>query len=183
MDGSHFQFLAQLRLDCRHLIPVRRNDANTPIPLSFQAGKDLLSNHINLSLIQMSTGVVAGRCPVHGQHIRLFMVLRHDDELSAIEFLVAEIDDLGMTAVMFPQENSRSLRPCGNRRREQTVGGEMVGLRERIPSQDLLAFLNVLVVQHIGKLLEISTMTIFMALAKASTPVAKSTCEASSTMR
>ena len=32
----------------------------------------------------------------------------------------------------------------------------MISLRERIPSPDFLPFLNVLVVQHIGELLEIS---------------------------
>lgn len=156
MDGGHFQFLAQLCLDCRHLIPVRRNDANTPIPMALQTGKDLLPNHINLSLIQVATGVVARSCPVHGQHIRLFMVLCHDDELPTIEFLIAKIDDHGMTAIVFPQKNGRSLRPCGNGRGEQTVGGEMVGLGERIPSPDFLAFLNVLVIQHIGELLKVS---------------------------
>ena len=156
MDGSHFQSLAQLGLDRRHLVSVRRDDANTPISLSFQAGKDLLSDHINLSLVQMATGVVAGRCPVHGQDIRFFMVLCHDDEFPAIEFLVAEIDDLGMAAIVFPQKDSRSLWPCSNRRGEQTVGGEMVSLRERILFPDFLAFMDILAVQYIGKLLEIA---------------------------
>ena len=76
------------------------------------------------------------------------MVLCHDDELPTIEFLIAEIDNFGMAAIVFPQENGRGLRPCGNRRGEQTVGGEMISLRERIPSPDSLTFLNVLVVQH-----------------------------------
>ena len=36
------------------------------------------------------------------------------------------------------------------------MGGEMIRLREGIPSPDFLTFLNVLAVQHIGKLLKIS---------------------------
>ena len=66
VNSSHFQILPQLCLDCRHLIPVRRDDADTPIPLSLQTGKDLLPNHIDLPLIQVTAGVVAERCPVHG---------------------------------------------------------------------------------------------------------------------
>ena len=156
VDSSHLQFLAQLRLDCRHLIPVRRDDANTPIPLSFQTGKDLLPNHIDLPLVQMASGVVPRHRPIHGHDIRFFMVLRHDDELPTIEFLIAEIDDLGMAAVVFPQKDSRSLWPCGNGGGEQTVGGEMISFLERVPFPDLLAFLDVLAIQHIGELLEIA---------------------------
>ena len=100
--------------------------------------------------------MVARHCPIHGQDIRLFMVRCHDDELSAIEFLVAEIDDLRMAAIMFPQKDSGSLRPCGDGGGEQTVGREMVDLRERIPRPDCLAVLEVFAVQHIGELLEIS---------------------------
>ena len=84
------------------------------------------------------------------------MVLCHDDELPTVEFLVAEIDDFGMAAIVFPQENRGSLRPCGNGRGEQTVGRKMVDLWKRIPRPDCLAVLEVFAVQYIGKLLEIS---------------------------
>ena len=156
MDGGYFQVLAQLCLDCRHLISVWCNDPDALIPLSRQIWEYLLPNHVDLSLIQVTSGMVARRCPIHGQDIRLFMVLCHDDELPTVEFLVAEIDDFGMAAIVFPQENRGSLRPCGNGRGEQTVGREMVDLRERIPRPDRLAVLEVFAVQHIGKLLEIS---------------------------
>ena len=36
------------------------------------------------------------------------------------------------------------------------MGGEMVSLREGIPSPDFFAFLDILAVQHIGELLEIA---------------------------
>ena len=100
--------------------------------------------------------MVSRCCPIHGQDIRLFVVLRHDDEFPAVEFLVAEIDDLGMATVVLPQENGRSLRPCGNGGGEQAVGREMVDFRERIPRPDRLAVLKVFAVQHIGELLKIS---------------------------
>ena len=74
------------------------------------------------------------------------MVFCHDNKLPTIEFLIVEIDDLVMTAVVFPQENGGSLRPCGNGEGEQTMGREMVSL----------AFLDALAVQHIGELLKVS---------------------------
>ena len=84
------------------------------------------------------------------------MVFCHDNKLPTIEFLIVEIDDLVMTAVVFPQENGGSLRPCGNGEGEQTMGREMVSLQESIPSPDFLAFLDALAVQHIGELLKVS---------------------------
>ena len=84
------------------------------------------------------------------------MVFCHDNKLPTIEFLIVEIDDLVMTAVVFPQENGGSLRPCGNGEGEQTMGREMVSLQESIPSPDVLAFLDALAVQHIGELLKVS---------------------------
>ena len=104
----------------------------------------------------MTASVVARYCPIHGQNIRRFMVLCNDNKLPTIEFLIVEIDNLGMIAVVFPQENGGSLRSCGNGGGEQTVGREMVSLRESIPSPDFLAFLDVLAVQHIGELLKVS---------------------------
>lgn len=84
------------------------------------------------------------------------MVFCHDNKLPTIEFLIVEIDDLVMTAVVFPQENGGSLRPCGNGEGEQTMGREMVSLQESIPSPDFLAFLDALAVQYIGELLKVS---------------------------
>ena len=94
MDGGHFQVSAQLHLDCRHLIPVRRDDADAFIAFLLQLREDFFPDHIDLPLIQVTTGMVSRRCPVHGQDIWLFVVLRHDDEFPTVEFLVAEIDDL-----------------------------------------------------------------------------------------
>ena len=156
MYGSHFQFFAQLCLNRRHLIPIWRDNADTLIPLFRQTGKYLLPDYIDLSLIQMITGMVAGCCPVHGQHIGLLMVLRHDNELPTVELLITEIDDFGMATIVFSQENCGSLRPCGDGGGEQTVSREMVWLWEGIPLPDVLAFLNILTVQHIRELLEIS---------------------------
>ena len=84
------------------------------------------------------------------------MVFCHDNKLPTIEFLIVEIDDLVMTAVVFPQENGGSLRPCGNGEGEQTMGREMVSLQESIPSPDVLAFMDALAVQHSGELLKVS---------------------------
>lgn len=94
------------------------------------------------------------------------MVFCHDNKLPTIEFLIVEIDDLVMTAVVFPQENGGSLRLCGNGEGEQTMGREMVSLQESIPSPDFLAFLDALAVQHIGELLKVSTTMMFWALEK-----------------
>ena len=48
--------------------------------------------------------------------------LCHDDELPTVEFLVAEIDDFGMAAIVFPQENRGSLGHVAMAEEKQTVG-------------------------------------------------------------
>ena len=123
----------------------------------FSAGvEELLFDHINLPLIQAATGVVSRRCPIHRQYIRLVVVSRHNDQLPAIEFLIAEIDDLGMTTIVLPQQHRRRLRPCHQSRGEQTVCGKMIGFRKRVPVPYRLTGLNISAVQNIGKLLEIA---------------------------
>lgn len=85
------------------------------------------------------------------------MVFCHDNKLPTIEFLIVEIDDLVMTAVVFPQENGGSLRLCGNGEGEQTMGREMVSLSRRAYRPQISsAFLDALAVQHIGELLKVS---------------------------
>ena len=84
------------------LIPIRRDNADALEILLMQPGKHLLLDDIDLALVEMPTGVIAGSRPVHGQHIRLIMVLCHNDQLSMVELLIAEVDDLRMTAVVFP---------------------------------------------------------------------------------
>lgn len=59
-----------------------------------QPRKHLLLDDIDLALVEMPTGVITGNRPVHGQHIRLIMVFCHNDQLSVVELLIAEIDDL-----------------------------------------------------------------------------------------
>ena len=112
VDGNRFNAASQLALKRSYLIPIRCNDTNASVSFFLQVWKNFFLNHINLPLIQAATGVVSRRCPIHRQYIRLVVVSRHNDQLSAIEFLIAEINDLGVTAIMLPQQHRGCLRPC-----------------------------------------------------------------------
>ena len=103
VDGVHLVSISQLLADGCHLVPIRRNNADALEILLMQPRKHLLLDDINLALVEMPTGVIAGSRPVHGQHIRLIMVFGHDDQLSMVELLIAEVDDFGVAAVVFPQ--------------------------------------------------------------------------------
>ena len=58
------------------------------------------SNINHLPLVQVAPGVISGDGVIHGQHIRLPVVLGHDDQFAAIELLVAEIDNFRVAAVV-----------------------------------------------------------------------------------
>ena len=94
VDGVHLISISQLLADGCHLIPIWRDNTDALEILLMQPRKHLLLDDIDLALIEMSTGVITGNRPVHGQHIRLIMVFCHNDQLSVVELLIAEIDDL-----------------------------------------------------------------------------------------
>ena len=102
MDGVHLISISQLLADGCHLIPIRRNNADALEILLMQPRKHLPLDDIDLALVEMPAGVIAGNRPVHGQYIRLIMVLRHNDQLPVVELLVAEVDDFGVATVVFP---------------------------------------------------------------------------------
>ena len=156
MDGVHLVSISQLLADGCHLVPIRRDNADALEILLMQPRKHLLLDDINLALIEMPTGVIAGSRPVHGQHIRLIMVLRHDDQLSVVELLVAEIDDLRVAAVVFPQQCNRRFLPYFQCRGQQTVGRKTIPLIQGILLPDSIAGADVVLCQHIGKLLQVS---------------------------
>ena len=91
-----------------------------------QPRKYLLLDDINLSLVEMSAGVIAGSRPVHGQYIRFIMILCHNDQLPMVELLVAEVDDLRVAAIVLPQQCDRRILPYFQRRGQQTVGRKAV---------------------------------------------------------
>ena len=121
MDGVHFIGITQLLADSCHLIPVGRNNADALVVLLLKSRKHLLLNHVDLTLVEMSTGMVACGCPVHGQHIRLIVILSHDNQLPMIELLIAEVNDLRMAAVVFTQQRDRCIPPYSQCRRKQAV--------------------------------------------------------------
>ena len=104
----------------------------------------------------MAPGMIAWGGFVYGQDIGFSVVLGHDNQLTAIKFLVAEVDDFWMTAVMFPQKHRGYILPHFQCRSKQTVCRKMIGVRQRIPVPDSLALLDIVTIQNIGKLLEIA---------------------------
>ena len=121
-----------------------------------QPRKHLLLDDIDLALVEMTAGVVARSCSVHGQHIRLIMVFGHDDQLPVVELLVAEVNDFRVAAVVFPQQRNRRVLPYFQRRGQQTVGRKTIPLIQGILLPDSIAGADVVLCQHIGKLLQVS---------------------------
>ena len=111
MDGVHLISISQLLADGCHLIPIRRNNADALEILLMQPRKHLLLDDIDLALIEMTAGMVTGRRPLHCQHIRLIVILRHNDQLPIVKLLIAEVDDFRMAAVVFTQQRNRCVLP------------------------------------------------------------------------
>ena len=108
---------------------------------------------IDLTLIDVSPRVVSRNGSIQGQYIRLIMIFGHDDQLTVIEFLVAEIDDLRVAAVVFPQQRDRHGLPCFQRGGEQVMDGKVISFLKRILLPDGIAGADVILCQHIGELL------------------------------
>ena len=155
MDGVHLISISQLLADGCHLIPIWRDNTDALEILLMQPRKHLLLDDVDLALIEMSTSVVAGSCPVHGQYIRLIMILRHNDQLPVVELLVAEVDDLRVAAVVFPQQRNRCVLPYFQCRGQQAVGRKTIVLIQGILLPNSIAGANVILCQHIGELLQV----------------------------
>ena len=95
VDGVHLISISQLLANGCHLVPIWRDNADALEILLMQPRESLLLDYIDLPLVEMSAGVVASGCSIHGQHIRLIMVFGHNDQLPVVELLIAEVDDLG----------------------------------------------------------------------------------------
>lgn len=95
MDGVHLISISQLLANGCHLVPIWRDNADALEILLMQPRESLLLDYIDLPLVEMSAGVVASGCSIHGQHIRLIMVFGHNDQLPVVELLIAEVDDFG----------------------------------------------------------------------------------------
>ena len=155
MDGVHLISISQLLADGCHLIPIRRNNADALEILLMQPRKHLLLDDIDLALVEMPTGVITGNRPVHGQYIWLIMVFCHNDQLSVVELLIAEIDDLRVTAVVFPQQRNRCVLPYFQCRGQQAVRRKAIPLIQGILLPNGIAGANVILCQHIGELLQV----------------------------
>ena len=155
MDGVHLISISQLLADGCHLIPIWRDNTDALEILLMQPRKHLLLDDIDLALVEMPTGVITGNRPVHGQHIRLIMVFCHNDQLSVVELLIAEIDDLRVTAVVFPQQRNRCILPYFQCRGQQAVSGKAIPLIQGILLPNGIAGANVTLCQHIGELLQV----------------------------
>ena len=121
MDGVHLISISQLLANGCHLVPIWRDNADALEILLMQPRKYLLLDDIDLALVEMPTGVITGNRPVHGQYIRLIMVFCHNNQLSVVELLIAEIDDLRMAAVVFTQQRHRCVPPYFQCRRKQAM--------------------------------------------------------------
>ncbi|MPN32012.1 hypothetical protein SDC9_179487 [bioreactor metagenome] len=103
MNCCRLILFAQLRADCRHLIPIRGNDTNTEIPFTLQVRKDFRLYYINLPLIQVPPGMITGCRTVHTENTGLIMILGHDYQFALIKLLITESYDFWMTTIMLPQ--------------------------------------------------------------------------------
>ena len=83
------------------------------------------------------------------------MVFCHNDQLSVVELLIAEIDDLRVTAVVLPQQRNRCILPYFQCRGQQTVGRKAITLIQGILLPNGIAGANVILCQHIGELLQV----------------------------
>ena len=144
--------IAQLLADSGHLIPVRRDDADALEILSMQHGKHLLPDDVDLSLVEMPAGVIACRCPVYSQHIRLTVIFCHHDQLPVVELLVAEVDDLWVATVMFTQQCNRCILPYFPCRGQQAVGRKAITLIQSILLPNGITGTDILRCQHVGEL-------------------------------
>ena len=90
-------------MECIYLIPIGCDDADALMVVLVQPRKNFLPDDVDLTLIDVSPRVVSRNGPIQGQHIQLIMIFCHDDQLTVIEFLVAEIDDFRVAAVVFSQ--------------------------------------------------------------------------------
>ena len=149
VDGVHLISISQLLADGWHLIPIWCDNTDALEILLMQPRKYLPLNDVDLSLIEMSTGVVAGSCPVHGQYIRLIMVFGHDDQLSMVELLIAEVDDFWVATVVFPQQRNRCVLPYFQCRGQQAVSRKAIPLIQGILLPNGIAGTNVILRQHI----------------------------------
>ena len=83
------------------------------------------------------------------------MVLRHDDQLSVVELLVAEVDNLRVATVVLPQQRNRRILPYFQCRGQQTVGRKAITLIQGILLPNGIAGANAILRQHIGELLQV----------------------------
>ena len=155
VDGVHLISISQLLADGCHLIPIWRDNTDALEILLMQPRKHLLLDDIDLALVEMPTGVITGNRPVHGQYIRLIMILRHNDQLPVVELLVAEVDDFWVAAVVFPQQRSRCVLPYFQRRGQQAVRRKAIPLIQGILLPNGIAGANVILRQHIRELLQV----------------------------
>lgn len=91
----------------------------------------------------------------HSPFSAFLMVFCHNDQLSVVELLIAEIDDLRVTAVVFPQQRNRCILPYFQCRGQQTVGRKAITLIQGILLPNGIAGANVILCQHIGALLQV----------------------------
>ena len=120
-----------------------------------QPRKHLLLDDIDLALIEMTAGMVTGSRPVHCQHIRLIVILRHNDQLPIVKLLIAEVDDFRMAAVVFTQQRNRCVLPYFQCRGQQAVSRKAISLIQGILLPNGIAGTNVILCQHIGELLQV----------------------------
>ena len=111
MYRFNFGSPSQLQFHCIYLIPIWRDNSDILASLFFQPGHHFFPNHINLPLIFVPTGVISRGRPIDLQNIRFIMVFGHNNQLSIIEFLIAKLNDLGMTSIVLPQKHCRAVKP------------------------------------------------------------------------
>ena len=155
MDCIYFIVASKLFPNGSGLISIWRDNPDALIILPTELRENFLLDDINLTLVDVPTCVVSGGCSIHSQHIWFIIVLRHYNQLTSIEFLVAEVDDLRMTAIMFPKQRDRGSWPCLQCRREQAVCGKVIAFSQRIGLPYRFTSLNICLRQDIGQLIQV----------------------------
>ena len=137
-------------IDSYCLCTIRSNDT-----YAFRVGtcrQHLLRNDIYFPLVEMSSGMISRYSLNHLQYILLLFVSSHGNQLPIVEALIAEFDDFGMAAVMFPKQGHRSIFENFCTRLQKTVCHSIVPFIHLISRLNGIQSQCLFPAYHIGQL-------------------------------
>ena len=116
----------QLPIELINLIVVRCND--TYFFWIIKMRQYFLLYYINLTLVVMVSTMMSRNCFDSHHHVLFIMILRHNEKVSSIETLIAEVDDGWMATIMFPQQCLLNTRQDCTNRLQETILSTVVTL-------------------------------------------------------